>query len=461
MPTADTSQDQAPLDPFSGPSNGGMGRRAYDRQDYSMSDRPAVLGRSSRNWPNDQNQVARQSDERHEDRSGGRNADDHDRSDDDGNNHGDDNSNNDGNDHKNKDDGAGVKPDQKKQPTKSVLREHPLLLAAACVLLIVLIVGAIAYWRHARQYEATDDAYIDGHMVRLAPQVAGTVQQILIDDNQSVTQNQLLAVIDTSQQRARYEGLTAQATQARSAAAQTTSQVEVSRQQVSAARAKLGEPQAALVKARADLARLRGLQKLEPSAVAGQQIDAANEALQRAQAQRESAAREVDQTLAQLKAARTAIDTSQAAIKAADAQVRASNVDLTNSRITAPVAGRIANRNVALGSYVEPGQQIMAIVPSKLWVTANFKETQLTLLRVGQSVDLKVDAFPDVAFTGHVESLQPGAGQAFALLPAENATGNFVKVVQRVPVRISVDAPGFAAYPIGPGMSVVPSVKVR
>jgi membrane fusion protein (multidrug efflux system) len=291
--------------------------------------------------------------------------------------------------------------------------------------------------------------------------VAGMVQQMLVEDNQSVSQNQLLAVIDTSQQRARYEGLKAQASQARSSAAQVAVQVDVARQQVAAARARAEEPQAAVAKARADLARYRSLQRLEPGAVAGQQLDAANQAVRTAQAQRDAAARQVGQEQAQLTAAKAAIDTSQAAVDAADAQVRAAGVDLKNSRIMAPIAGRIANRNVALGSYVQPGQEIMAIVPTKLWVTANFKETQLTLLRIGQSVDITVDAFPNVVFTGHVESMQPGAGQAFALLPAENASGNFVKVVQRVPVRIAVDPPGFGAYPVGPGMSVVPRVKVR
>lgn len=124
----------------------------------------------------------------------------------------------------------------------------------------------------------------------------------------------------------------------------------------------------------------------------------------------------------------------------------------------------MVNRSVNLGSYVGPGTQLMAIIPDHVWITANFKETQLQHMRVGQPVTIKVDAYPDVEFRGHVESVQRGAGQAFALLPPQNATGNYVKVVQRVPVRIAFDATQGADprnYPIGPGMSVVPTVKVR
>ncbi len=138
---------------------------------------------------------------------------------------------------------------------------------------------------------------------------------------------------------------------------------------------------------------------------------------------------------------------------------------LGNNRLTAPVSGQVVNRAVNLGSYVSPGAQLMAIVPDRMWVTANFKETQLELMRIGQTVDIKVDAYPGVEFKGRVDSIQRGAGQAFALLPPQNATGNFVKVVQRVPVRITFirdrNTPDPQRYPIGPGMSVVPTVKVR
>jgi membrane fusion protein (multidrug efflux system) len=151
-------------------------------------------------------------------------------------------------------------------------------------------------------------------------------------------------------------------------------------------------------------------------------------------------------------------------ITARQAQAKQAQVNLGDYRLTAPVAGQVVNRSVNLGSYVAPGMNLLAIVPDRMWITANFKETQLTRMRIGQPVSIKVDAFPGVEFKGHVDSIQRGAGQAFSILPAQNATGNYVKVVQRVPVRIEFDTkngPDPRKYPIGPGMSVVPTVKVR
>ena len=349
--------------------------------------------------------------------------------------------------------------DDEEQPQR--LRDRPGLLIGGTLAILLIVTAGVLYWLHARQFESTDDAYVDGHIIRLAPQVSGIVRQILVDDNQVVGPRQLLAVIDTAQPRARYEGQVADAARARANVAQSIAQVAVARQQVATAQANIRQPQADLDKAEADLARYLAAKRVEPGAVAGQQIDQAVQAVASARARRDAARRQVDEARAQLKANRTQIASSRAQVGAADAQVRATAVDLSNANITAPIVGRIANRTIGLGSYVSPGQQIMAIVPLKLWITANFKETQLKLMRVGQPVDIKIDAIPDVEFHGHVASFQRGAGQAFALLPAENATGNFVKVVQRVPVRIEVDSPALQAYPVGPGMSVVPRVKVR
>lgn len=361
----------------------------------------------------------------------------------------------------NREKGDGAKPEDDDKPPPKSLRERPGLLIGGAIVVILLIVAGILWWLHARQYESTDDAYIDGHIVRIAPQVAGVVREVLVDDNQVVGPHQLLAVIDTTQPQAKYEGLVAQAKQARATVVEAQAQVGVSAAQIDAARANVVQPQADLDKALADLARYRAAQRIEPAAVAAQQVDAAVQAAASARGRRDAARRQVDQAQAQLQASRAQVAGDRTAIANADAQVRATGVDLANSRIVAPIVGRVTSRNISPGSYVQPGQEVLAIVPLKLWVTANFKETQLRLMRVGQPVDLTIDTVPDVAFHGHVESFQRGAGQAFALLPAENATGNFVKVVQRVPVRIAIDSPGIQAYPVGPGMSVVPRVKVR
>jgi membrane fusion protein (multidrug efflux system) len=159
-------------------------------------------------------------------------------------------------------------------------------------------------------------------------------------------------------------------------------------------------------------------------------------------------------------ASRAAEASGEDQVKAAQAQLNAADINEGYSQIVSPTGGYVAQKTVAAGNYVEAGTQLLAIVPFKLWVTANYKETQLALMRAGQSATVHVDACPKAKFTGHVDSIQRGAGQAFAILPAENATGNFVKVVQRVPVKIVIDhAPPDCL--LGPGMSVEPSVRVR
>ncbi len=353
------------------------------------------------------------------------------------------------------------KDDKGDEPPPKPLKERPVLIAVIVIIVVALIAGGILYWLNARQYESTDDAYVDGHIVRIAPQVSGIVRQVLVDDNQVVGPRQVLAVVDTVQPRARYEGLLAQAQQARAAVGTSLAQVGVTRQQIAAARAQVVQPQADFEKARIDLARYRSLQSIEPAAVAAQQVDAAVQAVDDARGRRDAAVKAVHQAEAQLKSSEAQVVADRAAVGAADAQARVTAADLANANVISPVVGRIANRTVQPGSYVSPGQQMLAIVPLKLYVTANFKETQLKLMRIGQPVTMKIDTIPDVEFHGHVESFQRGAGQAFALLPAENATGNFVKVVQRVPVRLAIDSPAIEAYPVGPGMSVVPRVKVR
>jgi membrane fusion protein (multidrug efflux system) len=223
-------------------------------------------------------------------------------------------------------------------------------------------------------------------------------------------------------------------------------------------------PMAAAVKAQQDLARYEALLRLDPNAVAGQQLDQARATARQTAADAAAAREQIDTAAAQITVARRQVGAAKSVIDARRAQVEQANVTIGDLRLVAPVAGQVVNRSVNVGSYVGPGTQLMAIVPDKMWVTANFKETQLTLMKIGQPVDIQVDAYPGVEFKGHIDSIQRGAGQAFALLPPQNATGNYVKVVQRVPVRIVFDAkngPDPKRYPIGPGMSVVPTVKVR
>jgi membrane fusion protein (multidrug efflux system) len=352
------------------------------------------------------------------------------------------------------------------EETGPPLYQRPKFWIILIIIVVVASLGGTLYWLHARQYESTDDAFVDAHIVRIAAEVQGKLTFVARDDNRRVSAGTLLARIEANAADASLDQAKAQAAQSVAGIEQAQAQVIAARAQAEQARAQARDPEAQAAKAAADLLRYLALQRLDPAAVAGTQIDQARQALQSANAQAAAARRAVDQALAQVRVAQKAVSAQRAQKAGAEAQIRAANVTTGHLDVRAPVNGQVVNRSVNLGSYVSPGTQMMAIVPDDLYITANFKETQLTLMRVGQHVDIHIDAFPDVHFVGHVDSIQRGAGQAFALLPPQNATGNYVKVVQRVPVRIVFERPGPGSpdphrYAIGPGVSVEPTVKVR
>ncbi|WP_375380856.1 HlyD family secretion protein [uncultured Sphingomonas sp.] len=361
------------------------------------------------------------------------------------------------------DDDDGGDDDAGPKTKKRSLFRKPLFWIILILVIAALVIGGLIYYAHARQYESTDDAFVDSHIVRVAPQVGGTLIQVGDYDNRHVEAGRLLAVIQPN-------GPQAQLAQAQAGVVQAQAQVGQAQAQVGAAQAAEAQqaaaarsPLAAAVKAQQDLARYLQLQRLDPAAVSGQQLDQARSQARQTQSDASAAQRQIENAAEQVRVARRQVQVARAGIAAQRAQVAQANVTLGNLRLSAPVSGQVVNRQVNLGSYVGPGTQLMAIVPDSMWVTANFKETQLAHMRIGQGVTISVDAFPDVTFLGHVDSVQRGAGQAFALLPAQNATGNYVKVVQRVPVRITFDiknGPNPRDYNIGPGMSVVPTVKV-
>ena len=359
---------------------------------------------------------------------------------------------------------GGLKSDEPVSDAKPSLFRRPLFWVILLVVGGTLIGGGTLYWLDARQYESTDDAFVDAHIVRIAPTVAGTLLQVADVDNRHVEAGALLGVIKAQNPQA-------QLAEAQAGVAQAEAQIETARAQVTAAEAQRAQaiaqaraPLAVADKASQDLARYEQLLKLDPSAVAGQQLDAARAQARQAAAEAAAARTQIANADANIRVSRRQITAAQAAADARRAVVQQASINVGDYRLTAPVSGQVVNRSVNIGSYVAPGTPLMSIVPDRIWVTANFKETQLRLMRHGQPVDLRVDAFPDVKFRGRVDSIQRGAGQAFSLLPAQNATGNFVKVVQRVPVRIEFDVkngPDPRRYPIGPGMSVIPTVKVR
>jgi membrane fusion protein (multidrug efflux system) len=355
--------------------------------------------------------------------------------------------------------GDGAKNDE--EDIGPPLYERPLFWIVGGIVLFIAIVGGILWWLHARQYESTDDAFVDAHIVRVAPEVPGILIWVAPDDNRHVKPGDLLAVIKPAGPQAQLEQAQADVKQAAAAIAQAQAQLQVARADSAKAQADTIAADADAAKAARDLQRYQALAALDRAAVASTQIDAARADAQKSAGQALSLHR-------QAQAARDNVGVAAEQVKVARAQYRAKQaaaaqaaVTISDLRLTAMVSGQVVERSVNVGSYVAPGTQLMAIVPDQIWVTANFKETQLALMHPGQHADIIVDAYPGVHFDGHVDSIERGAGQAFALLPPQNATGNYVKVVQRVPVRILFDKPDPRHWAIGPGMSVSPRVKVR
>jgi membrane fusion protein (multidrug efflux system) len=327
-----------------------------------------------------------------------------------------------------------------------------MLIAAAAV-----ITGGALWWLQARHWENTDDAFIDVHMVRIAPQVAGRVARVLVDDNQEVSAGQLMVEIDPAYFQAKLDQAVANHAAATSGLEQAKAQQAAANANAEEARAEVGVAEANATNAAKQLKRTEPL--VERQFASRQQLDNDLATARSTNSNLLASQKKLAAADAQLQVAASQIDTAKANLKSAVAQEEQARLDLDYTRVVAPDAGRVAHKTVAAGDYVQVGQNLMALVPLKVWVTANFKETQLDHMRPGDKANLHIDAYPDRAVKGHVASVQPGSGTAFSLLPAENATGNYVKIVQRVPVKIVLDNPP-ADVTLGPGMSVEPTVRV-
>ena len=346
-------------------------------------------------------------------------------------------------------------------PTAGRPRKRRRRLLIFLLICAVLIAGGAAYYYffYANGVESTDDAFIDGDIVRISPQVAGELIAVPVTNNASVTPGDILAEIDPGGPQAQLALKKAQLAEAQAAVGQAKAQIEQAQSDVAQKKSALKGAKVQAENARTQADRLKQLSdKARNSAISQQQLDNAESQARQAEASYEEAQTAVSNAQAGVSAAQASLQSARAQVKAAEAAVADAQVTVDRLTVKAPIAGQVVQKNVNVGSYVQPGSQMMAIVPKDLYVTANFKETQLFDIRVGQAVDIAVDAFPDVSFKGTVRSIQHGAGQAFQLLPPQNATGNFVKVVQRVPVRISIDSPDPSQFPLGPGMSVVPTV---
>ena len=353
-------------------------------------------------------------------------------------------------------------PAKTRQPPREMTGpwyRRPFRLLVVIIVAAALIIGGVVWWLQSRQWETTDDAFIDTHMVMVAPQVAGRVARVLVDDNQKVGAGELLVEIDPAIFQAQLDQAAASRAAATGSLAQANAQQAVALANAQQARAEVGVAEANATNAAHQLQRTQPL--VERQFASRQQLDNDFANARSTAANLDAAQKKLVSVEAQLKAAASQIDTAKANLKSAEAQEEQARLNLAYTKVMASEAGRIAHKNVATGDYVQVGQNLMALVPLKVWVTANFKETQLDHMRVGQPVEIRIDAYPDKIFHGHVDSFEAGSGAAFDLLPPQNATGNYVKVVQRVPVKIVFDTPPDPHFPLGPGMSVEPSVKVR
>jgi membrane fusion protein, multidrug efflux system len=344
-------------------------------------------------------------------------------------------------------------------------KRRPKVFLIGGVVLALLAISIGYYWLTTRNIEETDDAYTDGRAITIAPQVSGVVVSLDVNDNQFVKKGQPLIHIDPRQYRIDRE-------QAEGALATAKAQyrgqqygLDVAKKnfpaQLEAAKAQLEQAQATKARTQADYDRQKALPK---AATSQQDVDAAEAALKQAEAQVALADAQVTQnspvperigeTDAQVGQLKGQVEQAQARLDQAD-------LNLSWTVVTAPQDGWITKRNVEKGNYVAPGQQIFSIVAPEVWITANFKENQLVDMRPGQHVTIKVDAYPHLRLEGHVDSIQLGSGSKFTAFPPENATGNFIKIVQRVPVKIVIDKGLDPNIPLPLGISVEPTVTVR
>lgn len=354
----------------------------------------------------------------------------------------------------------GAKGDGEQAPDKAPMPRWKKLLywVVGLLILAALIVAGVLYWLQARHFESTDDAFIDGYISQIAAQVPGRVTRIAFTDNQQMKAGQVLVELDPRDYQVKLDQAVAQRAQAAAQADQARAQVGLQQANLDQAAANVRVTEADLQQAQADLARYRAV---DPKAVTRQQLDTSSSTVRSAQARLDANRQAVAAARAQLAAQRAAVTAAEASVKQADVAVANAELQLTYTHVVAPTDGRATKRTVDLGNYVNAGQSMLAVVSDQMWVTANFKETQLALMQPGQAVRVRVDACPGLDINARVDSFQAGSGSVFSTLPAENATGNYVKVVQRVPVRITFGTQDLSRCRMAPGMSVTPRVSVR
>lgn len=334
-------------------------------------------------------------------------------------------------------------------------RRASILLISSCI--IVAIVAAVIWRIHANGYVSTDDAFIYARSVPISSQLNAAVVDVPVTDNQLVSAGTVLARLDDRDYKAQIDRTSGQLHQAEANLGQIKAQVAEQQARIDQAEKQAAQARAALIFAQEQNARYQKLVRNNAATVEqGQQYRSKLLEAQATLAAAQANAIAVEKQLPVLRAQQTG---AEGQIEQARASLKQAEINLTRTVIAAPVAGRVARVTAAKGKYASVGDVLMMFVPRTVWVTANFKETALGDIHAGEPVNIEIDAYPNHIFKGHVASIQPGSGTAFSLLPAENATGNYVKIVQRVPVKIVFNhSPDVL---LGPGMSVVPTVKIE
>jgi membrane fusion protein (multidrug efflux system) len=355
---------------------------------------------------------------------------------------------------------------------KSLNWSSPLFLWPATIALAVLLYFGLKATADFLTHESTDDAFIAGHVVSIAPRIAGQVAAVHVLDNQLVRSNDLLIEIDPSDYAITVAQKQAAATSQDANLRAVIAGVELMRAKVTTATASARKArddadaaEATAEQSQADFARAQDLVKQKT--ISSQEFDAALAANTKAQADLKSARENADEETSKVNEAEKQLDAifvekemAFSQLSESQTNVAAAQLNLSYTKIFAPCDGRVTRKQVETGDYLDVGQQIMSIVPEEVWVVANFKESQLKKMQTNQPVIVAIDALGGREFAAHVDSIQAGSGAQFSLLPPENATGNFVKVVQRVPVKIIFDEALPAGFVVGPGLSVTPSVRV-
>jgi membrane fusion protein (multidrug efflux system) len=337
------------------------------------------------------------------------------------------------------------------------LRQHRARVLTIAALCVLGIAGLAVWWILGGGSISTDDAFIATRTVTISPQISAQVVDVPVSDNQTVDAGTVLVRLDDSDSKVQVDQANAQVDAAQANITNIEAQIAAQQSRIAAANKQVSQAEAALAFATQQNNRYEGL--LTQGAVTAEQAQQYHSSYLQAQASLAAAQASAAATEKQLPVLQSQKLQAQAELEQRRAALEQARITLSRTVITAPVDGYVTQLTAAKGNYAAAGQALMMFVPRDVWVTANFKETELSTVRPGAPVTIRVDAFPDRTFAGHVASIQAGSGTAFSMLPPENATGNYVKIVQRVPVKIV-----FNKRPdvlLGPGMSVVPTVKVQ